>query len=352
VPTQSPGGSTGQKTVLFVRLYIQTIILPRQARDKHRKKSKKRTVFLAGMTLVGLKSYNQTVTDNIIADSSHDAGVWLGESGGLGGVYTVERNIFSNFTEKGQCGGGEYSQAGAALCYRDMEMIATNTIGGLLNETYLKGVCGNASAPPSAKTACTDPAWFGFSPAELQQPLLTSVNSNLYTAPLDPKTAALPKLRPDIDTKSIGGVGDPGFVRTPFSQWWNRTHLDYALAPSSPAFHSSVGFQPADLNEIGLRASWHARFDSTLKGLRAVGVAIQSESADRAFGLYLEPSFGEKNVLFAPFIYKMHHFYQDRLGTNIGKTPKKSFFLRDIVPDESRTSRADRAIGLCRLPQR
>ena len=25
-----------------------------------------------GMTLVGLKSYNQTVTDNIIADSSHD----------------------------------------------------------------------------------------------------------------------------------------------------------------------------------------------------------------------------------------------------------------------------------------
>ena len=34
VPTQSPGGSTGQKTVLSVRLYIQTIILPRQARDK------------------------------------------------------------------------------------------------------------------------------------------------------------------------------------------------------------------------------------------------------------------------------------------------------------------------------
>lgn len=37
------------------------------------------------MTLTGLKGYNQTVTDNIIADSSHDAGVWVGESGGLGG---------------------------------------------------------------------------------------------------------------------------------------------------------------------------------------------------------------------------------------------------------------------------
>ena len=46
--------------------------------------------------------------DNIIADSSHDAGVWVGESGGLGGVYRIERNIFSNFTQKGQCGGGEY----------------------------------------------------------------------------------------------------------------------------------------------------------------------------------------------------------------------------------------------------
>jgi hypothetical protein len=181
VPTQSPGGSTG-------------------------------------MTLVGLKSYNQTVTDNIIADSSHDAGVWVGESGGLGGVYTVERNIFSNFTQKGQCGGGEYSQAGAALCYRDMPMIATNTIGGLLNDTYLRGICGNASAPPSAKKSCTDPAWFGFSAAELEQSLLTSVNANIYSAPLDPKTAALQKLRPDIDTRSVGGVSDPGFVRTPFSQ--------------------------------------------------------------------------------------------------------------------------------------
>ena len=67
VPTQSPGGSTG-------------------------------------MTLTGLKSYNQTVTDNIIADSSHDAGIWIGQSGGLGGGFVVERNIFSNFTQKGQVG--------------------------------------------------------------------------------------------------------------------------------------------------------------------------------------------------------------------------------------------------------
>ena len=97
-------------------------------------------------------------------------------------------------------------------------MIATNTIGGLLNDTYLRGICGNASAPPSAKKSCTDPAWFGFSAAELEQSLLTSVNANIYSAPLDPKTAALQKLRPDIDTRSVGGVSDPGFVRTPFSQ--------------------------------------------------------------------------------------------------------------------------------------
>jgi hypothetical protein len=113
VPTQSPGGSTG-------------------------------------MTLTGLKSYNQTVTDNIIADSSHDAGVWIGESGGLGGVYTVERNIFSNFTEKGQCGRGEYSQAGASLCYRDMPMIATATIGSECSNHCL--CCAHCCATsPSAK---------------------------------------------------------------------------------------------------------------------------------------------------------------------------------------------------------
>ncbi len=75
-------------------------------------------------------------------------------------------------------------------------------------------------------------------------------------------------------------------------RWWNRTHLDYALSPSSPAFHPSIGFQAADLNAIGLPSSWYSRFDSSRKGLRPAGSTIQSESADRAFGLYLEPSFG------------------------------------------------------------
>jgi hypothetical protein len=251
VPTQSPGGSTG-------------------------------------MTLTGLKGYNQTVTDNIIADSAHDAGVWLGESGGLVGVYTVRRNIFSNWTRQGQCGGGEYSQQGGSLCYRSMAMIATNTIGGLLNQTYIRGACANASAPPAAKKACVDPAWFGFSSAELAAPLLTSVDANVYDAPLDPRSAALPKLRPDVDASSIGSVADPGFVRTARSRWWNRTHMDYALAPSSPARHPSIGFQPTDLTTIGLRSSWYRYFGALLrhKGARAPGVTIQSESADRAFGLY------------------------------------------------------------------
>jgi hypothetical protein len=88
-----------------------------------------------------------------------------------------------------------------------MPMIATSTMGELVNSTYIRGQCANASAPPSAKKGCVDPAWLGFSAAELAQPLLISVNSNLYSAPLDdPKTAALPKLRPDVDAKSIGGA--------------------------------------------------------------------------------------------------------------------------------------------------
>lgn len=76
------------------------------------------------------------------------------------GLYTVERNIFSNWTRKGKCGGGEYSQQGASLCYRSMPMIATNTIGGLLNMTYIRGVCANTSAPPIAKKTCVDPKWW------------------------------------------------------------------------------------------------------------------------------------------------------------------------------------------------
>jgi hypothetical protein len=39
-------GRTGKKTALFVRFYTKFIILPRQARDKHRENSKKSTVFL------------------------------------------------------------------------------------------------------------------------------------------------------------------------------------------------------------------------------------------------------------------------------------------------------------------
>eukprot|EP01050_Picozoa_sp_SAG11_P011035 SAG11_NODE_1142_length_5707_cov_5.863766_2_plen_229_part_00 len=75
-------------------------------------------------------------------------------------------------------------------------------------------------------------------------------------------------------------------------RWWNRTHLDYALAPSSPAFHPSIDFQAGDLDAIGLPSSWYDLFDSSEKGLRSAGSTIQSESADRAFGLFLEPSFG------------------------------------------------------------
>jgi hypothetical protein len=37
---------------------------------------------------------------------------------------------------------------------------------------------------------------------------------------------------------------------------------------------------------------------------------------------------GEKNVTFCAIYILKRSFYQDRLGTNIGKTPKKDVFLR------------------------
>jgi hypothetical protein len=46
---------------------------------------------------------------------------------------------------------------------------------------------------------------------------------------------------------------------------------------------------------------------------------------------------GEKTALFAPFIYKMH-YYQDRLGTNIGKTQKKCRFVAGRTSYRTRTT--------------
>ena len=42
----SPSGRSGNKTVFFSHFYIKMIILPRQARDKHRKSTQKRNVLL------------------------------------------------------------------------------------------------------------------------------------------------------------------------------------------------------------------------------------------------------------------------------------------------------------------
>jgi hypothetical protein len=40
------------------------------------------------------------------------------------------------------------------------------------------------------------------------------------------------------------------------------------------------------------------------------------------------PVDGQETRLFAPFIYKNYQFYQDRLGTNIGRTQKRTRFCR------------------------
>ena len=49
-----------------------------------------------------------------------------------------------------------------------------------------------------------------------------------------------------------------------------------------------------------------------------------------------------KNGSFAPFIYKMRMFYQDRLGTNIGKTQKKGRVFPQAPEGRTGAARADR----------
>jgi hypothetical protein len=54
-----------------------------------------------------------------------------------------------------------------------------------------------------------------------------------------------------------------------------------------------------------------------------------------------------KNGIFAPFIYQKRTFYQDRLGTNIGKTQKRDRFSSGDIDCEKLISVAfsDKLIG-------
>ena len=48
IPQGAGGGAAGKKTVLSPRFMLTMIVLPRQARDKHRESTQKRVRFLAG----------------------------------------------------------------------------------------------------------------------------------------------------------------------------------------------------------------------------------------------------------------------------------------------------------------
>jgi hypothetical protein len=231
----------------------------------------------------------QTFSDNVIADSGITIGVWVGQSGGLVGAVSVIRNVFFNFSAAAQCGGGEYSQANGSLCYRDLAVIASATVGQSVDDLCLGGVCGNASAPVSAKVGCIDPTWYGFDTEQLAEPVLVEVDSNLYEGDVGNASTQMGKLRPDVDRHSIGRATDAQFVRTAGSQWWNRTHIDYTLAKTSSAV-ARLGVQQANLSAVGLVPTWP--FDRSRVGVRDGRQMIQTESADRVFGLYLEPSFG------------------------------------------------------------
>ena len=239
----------------------------------------------SGVGGVQLKGYRQRFEDNIVADSALSSGVWLGESGGFSlGEATVARNVFFNFSQAGPtappCPGGFTSQSRGALCWRGQSTIVSATVGARL-------------AALATNRSKQNPAWWNFSAAQAAAPTVVGVDANVYDAPLEPANGTLRTLRPDIDAHSAGGASaaDVAFARTPFSQWWNRTHLDYALAPGSVALTLPVGLRPADLSAIGLDLSaWP--FDPSDMFARDATRKVQVESADRAFGLYREPSFG------------------------------------------------------------
>ena len=235
----------------------------------------------SGVIPTGLKGYNQTMQDNIIADSELNGGVFVGPSGGLTlGKISVRRNIFSNATggHAIKCGGGTYTHSNA-ICVRDVDMVATSTVGARLDSVH----------GPKDKV---NPAWFGFNSEQLAGPILATLDFNLYDAPLMPVNSTLRALRPDVDVHSLG-VTDPhaiAFERTPYSKWWNRSHLDYAV-PSTSAAVSKLGFRQPNLARIGLELDrWH--FDAADMFARCPLRRVEAESADRVFGLMLEPSFG------------------------------------------------------------
>ena len=124
-----------------------------------------------------------------------------------------------------------------------------------------------------------NPAWFGFNNEQLAAAILSELDRNLYDAPLMPRNSTLRRLRPDVDAHSIG-ITDAHqavpFQRTAQSQWWNRTHLDYALPSAAVA---KIGFQHPDLRGIGLVSSrWP--FEESEMFSRSPRRRVQAESAD------------------------------------------------------------------------
>ena len=161
---------------------------------------------------------------------------------------------------------------------RDGQDLINRTVGDELNLTT--GAKHNLN-----------PDWFGLS-KEIKAELLIAVGAidrNVYDAPSPPKVSSL---RADLDRSSEGNASarSIGFVRTPYSKWWNRTVLDYALPPDSPLLGAPIKFSPTELTRIGLQDDWP--FDVNAPFLYSAARTIQTEHADRTIGLLMEPGFG------------------------------------------------------------
>jgi hypothetical protein len=173
-----------------------------------------------------MKSLNQTIENNFVADSTLGRVISLNAYIEPGGNYVIRRNVFAS--------------DGLATRYDP-------------NPAVFTGYAGTAGKLP--------PGVGG----------IKEVNHNLIT-PHDPQNPN-PLADKGVDTDSV--FADAKILRA--KPEWDITFRDYALAADSPAL--KVGFKPIDVSRIGLRDDFP--FDKLVATRRQATDKIQAEDYQR-----------------------------------------------------------------------